>query len=193
MRTKTNVGSICFCVACILCFAATSCADNIDIKTLTDGGASGTELSILVGSPEPQPLPTDHENAPYDSSTLSVCSDRAQYSIGENADILIHAKNTATSGQPIPICRLYVNMDFWDGNSWVRMTHQGLVVRYGDFVSWAEAYPRLAPGESVDFNISLADLSPQVTPGTYRAVIYVGYEYQNEAYQKIYAEFELTE
>ena len=144
--------------------------------------------SVMTGTPDLEPTPSDEDIPLADASVILCVSDQNQISLQKTAEARITLTHTCSDGESIPI-RTTPNLERWNGAEWERLIYvdQRFILSDDQLVSM------LLPGEAVSVPLIFEYSVTKLTPGKYRAVIYVGYAEQSAPYTKLYAEFELTE
>lgn len=160
------------------------------LETTDYSGLLGKDYiqSVMTGTPDPEPLPTDEDVSMADASVISCVPDQNQISLQKATEILITVTHTHAEGESIPLYKT-PNLERWNGAEWERLIYVDQKLSLDDY----EPVMMLLPGKAVSIPLIFDYSVTKLTPGIYRAVIYVGYEKQNAPCEKLYAEFELTE
>ena len=132
------------------------------------------------GTPDPDYV--KQGTVPY----VTVKTERAQYSLSQDEGIKImvsyeKAENGAEQKEKIGVHYIY-NLERWNGTGWERL----LYVTNKLYWDRVYAYSILYPGEMLEEDMGFGSCATLLTPGQYRAVVYVSNTI-------CYAEFELTE
>ena len=143
---------------------------------------------MMTGTSDPEPQLIAEEIALADASVISCAADRDRFSLQEKSDISLVLTHTNAEGEAVPIYKI-PNLERWNGTEWVRLIYLDILPKSLDY----ECILMLPPGETETLPLRWDCSVTRLIAGRYRAVVYVGYEKQNAPYEKIYAEFELTE
>lgn len=144
--------------------------------------------SMMTGTPDPEPKPAEGDVLLADASVISCMAEKNIVSLQEKTKLAITLTHTQAEGKSIPIYKT-PNLERWSGTEWERLIYVNQQISIGDY----DPVLMLSPGETVSVPLVFEYSATKLIPGKYRAVIYVGYKSQNAPYEKLYAEFELTE
>lgn len=144
--------------------------------------------ACTTGTPDPIPYPAEHAVQEIDCSQVNIVMESPLYSIDKDEFFRVTVTNL-NQETSIPIYWM-PNVERWNGDEWERLIYLDTTSRMGHDVTTNISIPM---SENRSLTIWRDCFITPLSPGKFRTVVYIGYEYQNTEYQKIYAEFELTE
>ena len=144
----------------------------------------GYVASHPEGTPDPKPSRQGVASVSYDINNISARTEKEQYSLQNDATIIITASYAENGLFDEIYYDYHVNLDRWNGTEWERM----LYVPDSLLTAFAH-YQVIERGKTITKGIYLPAVVTKLVSGRYRAILYFGYS----DYQPVYAEFELTE